>query len=171
MVAIKGWTWSVTMLRLAVAFKQCPIGTKWPKVCQENIPHTITPPPACTVVTRHDGSMISFCLRQILTLPSERLNRNRDSSDQATFFQSLTVQFWWALANCSLFFLFVVEMSGVDEWRKIQAQMHKVVKIWQKFERGKTGWIDRDKIGEKLGDGSFAFCAKGQSLLGHPCGE
>jgi len=41
-------------------------------VCQENIPHTITPPPACTVVTRHDGSMISFCLRQILTLPYER---------------------------------------------------------------------------------------------------
>jgi len=35
MVAIKGWTWSETMLRQA-----------------ENIPHTITPPPAaCTVVT------------------------------------------------------------------------------------------------------------------------
>uniref|UniRef100_A0A8C1PK16 Adhesion G protein-coupled receptor L3 n=1 Tax=Cyprinus carpio TaxID=7962 RepID=A0A8C1PK16_CYPCA len=43
-------------------------GYEGPKVCQENIPHTITPPPpACTVVTRHDGSMFSFCLRQILT--------------------------------------------------------------------------------------------------------
>lgn len=31
--------------------------------------------------------------------------------------------------------------------------------------------IDRDKIGDKLGDESFAVCAKGQSLLGHPCGE
>ncbi|KAI7805008.1 histone-lysine N-methyltransferase SMYD3 [Triplophysa rosa] len=31
--------------------------------------------------------MFSFCLRQILTLPFECLNRNRDSSDQATFFQ------------------------------------------------------------------------------------
>jgi len=41
------------------------------------------------VVTRHDGSMFSFCLRQILTLPSECLNRNRDSSDDATFFSSL----------------------------------------------------------------------------------
>ncbi|KAG1955662.1 hypothetical protein F2P79_008643 [Pimephales promelas] len=41
------------MLRLAVAFKLCPIGTKGPKVCrEENIPHTITPPlPACTVIT------------------------------------------------------------------------------------------------------------------------
>jgi len=68
MVAIKGWTWSETMLRQAVAFKRCPIGTKGPKVCQENIPHTITPPPpACTVVTKHDGSMFSFCLRQIQT--------------------------------------------------------------------------------------------------------
>jgi len=88
-------------------FKWCPIGTKGPKVCQENI----TPPPACTVVTRHDGSMISFCLCQILTLPSEFLNRNQDSSDQATIFQSSTFQCWWALANCSLFFLFVGEMS------------------------------------------------------------
>jgi len=24
-------------------------------VCQENIPHIIKPPPACTVVTRHHG--------------------------------------------------------------------------------------------------------------------
>ncbi len=29
-----------------VAFKQCSIGTKGPKVCQENTPHTITPPAA-----------------------------------------------------------------------------------------------------------------------------
>jgi len=65
MVAIKGWTWSETMLRQAVAFKRCPIGTKGPKVWQENIPHTITPPPAaCRVVTRHDGSMFSFWLFQ-----------------------------------------------------------------------------------------------------------
>jgi len=44
-------------------------------VCQENIPHTLRPP-ACTVVTTHDGSMFSFCLRRILTLPSECLNRH-----------------------------------------------------------------------------------------------
>jgi len=78
-------------------------------VCQENIPHTITTPPACTVVTRQDGSMFSFCLCQNLTLPSECLNRNRHS-DQATFFQSSNVQFWWALANCSF------PVCSGDEW-------------------------------------------------------
>ncbi len=46
-------------------------------------------------------------LRQILTLPSECCNRNRESSDQATFFQSSIVQFWSACANCSLRFLFL----------------------------------------------------------------
>ncbi len=37
------------------------------KVCQENIPHTITPPPpAWTVETKQDGSMLSCSLHQIL---------------------------------------------------------------------------------------------------------
>jgi len=80
-------------------------------------PPITPPPPACTVVTRHDGSIFSFCLRQILTLPSERLSRNRDSSDQATFFQSSTVNFgelllplfpiyrgdeWYPVGSCSV---------------------------------------------------------------------
>ncbi len=95
------------------AFKRCSIGTKGPKVCQENIPHTITPPPpAWTVETRQDGSMLSCSLRQILTLPSESRSRNRDSSDQATFFQSSIVQFWWACANCILRVLFLSDRSG-----------------------------------------------------------
>ncbi len=51
-----------------MVFKQCSIGTKTPKVCQENIPHTITPPPAWTVETRQDRSMLSCSLHQILTL-------------------------------------------------------------------------------------------------------
>ncbi len=37
-VVIKGWTWSTTILRKTVAFKRCSIGTKGPKLCQENIP-------------------------------------------------------------------------------------------------------------------------------------
>ncbi len=86
-----------------MVFKRCIISIKGPKVCQENIPHTITPPPpAWTVETRQDGSMVSCSLRQILTLPSECRSRNRDSSDQAKFFQSSIFQFWWACANCSL---------------------------------------------------------------------
>ncbi len=94
-----------------MAFKRCSIGTKGPKVYQENIPHTITPPPAAwTVETRQDGSMLSCSLRQILTLPSECRSRNRDSSDQATFFQSSIVQFWWTCVNCSLRFLFLADL-------------------------------------------------------------
>ncbi len=79
-VVIMGWTRSATILRLAVVFKRCSIGTKGPKVCQENILHTITPPPpAWTFGTRQDGSMLSCSLHQILTLPSECRSRNRDS--------------------------------------------------------------------------------------------
>ncbi|MBN3299991.1 MCTP1 protein, partial [Amia calva] len=36
-----------------------------------NKTNTLATKQTCTVVTRHDGSMFSFCLRQILTLPSE----------------------------------------------------------------------------------------------------
>ncbi len=93
---------------------RCSISTKGPKVCQENIPHTITPPAAAwTVETRQDGSMLSCSLHQILTLQSECRSRNRDSSDQATVFQSSIVQFWWASANCRLFFLFLADRSGI----------------------------------------------------------
>ncbi len=95
-----------------MVFKQCSIGNKGPKVCHENIPHTITPPPAWTVETREDGSILSCSLSQILTLPSECRSRNRDSSDQATFFQYSIVQFWWDCANCSLRFLFLADRSG-----------------------------------------------------------
>ena len=62
--------------------------------------------------TRQDGSMLSCFLRQILTLPSECRSWNRFSSNQATFFQSSIVQFWWDCANCSLSFLLLAERSG-----------------------------------------------------------
>jgi len=94
-----------------VAFKRCPIGTKGPKVCQENIPHPITPPPpACTVVTRHDGSMFSFFLCQILTLPSECLNRNQDSSGNIFPVFNCPI----LVSSCKLQPLFPI-CSG-DEW-------------------------------------------------------
>ncbi len=112
-VVIKGWTWSATILRSAVVFKRYSIGTKRPKVCQENIPHTITPPPpAWTVETRQHGSMLSCSLRQILTLPSECCSRNRDTTDKATFFQSSIVQLWWACVNCNLCFLFLADRNS-----------------------------------------------------------
>jgi hypothetical protein len=75
---------SISSRRCSIGFGQqqcsdtlwCSIGIKGRNVCQENIPHTSTPlPPACIVDTRQDGSMDSYCLRQILTLPSAWRNR------------------------------------------------------------------------------------------------
>ncbi len=57
-------------------------------------------------------SILSSSLRQILTLPSECRSRNRDSSDQATCFQSSIVQFCWAFVNCILRVLFLSDRSG-----------------------------------------------------------
>ncbi len=78
-----------------------------------NLPNTPPPPPpAWTIETRQDVSMLSCSLCQILTLPSECRSRNRDSSDQATFFQSSIVRFWWVCVNCILCFLFLADRSG-----------------------------------------------------------
>jgi len=107
MVAIKVWTWSETMLRWAVAFTRCPIGTKGPKVCQENIPHTITP--HSTVVTRPDGFMFSFCLLYHLNVSTEietYQTRQHFSSLQLSNFRELLQ----IVASFSSFFL--EEMSG-----------------------------------------------------------
>ncbi len=38
-IVIKGWTCSATILRQTVVFKQCSIGSKGSKLCQENIPY------------------------------------------------------------------------------------------------------------------------------------
>ncbi len=46
--------------------------------------------------------MLLCSLHQILIPSSECRSRNRDSSDQATFFQSSIVQFWWSCVNCIL---------------------------------------------------------------------
>ncbi len=43
---------------------------------------------------------------------SECFSRNQDSSDQATFFQSSIVQFWWSWVNCILRVLFLADRSG-----------------------------------------------------------
>lgn len=60
-------------------------------VCQENIPHTITPfPPTWTVDTRWSAFMNSRCWHK------------KQKSDQAMFFHSLTVPFLSAYAHCRL---------------------------------------------------------------------
>ncbi len=85
-----------------MVFKLCSIGTKVPKVCQENIPNTITPPD-WTVETRQDESMLSCSLCQSLTLPPECRSRNQDSSDQATFWSSAAVAHLLQGSTCCAF--------------------------------------------------------------------
>ncbi len=98
-VVIKGW-WSATILREAVAFKLCTIGTKGPKCAKKISPtalHQHQPEPL------RQGRMIhAFMFFTPNSDPtSECRSRNRDSSDQATFLQSSIVQFWWVL--CELY--------------------------------------------------------------------
>ena len=70
-----------------------------PTSLQLHRPHTITEPPsAWTVPCWHAGSMDSWGCLHTCTHPSARHNWKWDSSDQATCFQSSTVQCWcwWA---------------------------------------------------------------------------
>ena len=56
------------------------------------------------------GNLIYFLFRYATNpTATECHGWNRDSSDQATFFQSSIVQFWWACVNCSLSFLLFAE--------------------------------------------------------------
>ncbi len=86
---------------------QLVLGPNSPRFC------SIPPPTAWPVDTRKDRSILSCCLQQMITLPSECYSRNWDSSDQATFFQSSIVQFWWACANSSLSFLGLLQRFDV----------------------------------------------------------
>ncbi len=105
-LVIKGWTWQQQYSGRLWRLNNAQLVLRGPKCTKKS-----TPPPAWTVETRQDGSMLSYYLCQILTLPSECHNRNRDSSDKATFFKSSIVQFWGACANWSLCFLFLTERS------------------------------------------------------------
>ncbi len=71
--------------------------------------------------------MLSCSLHQILTLPSECCSRNRDSSDQATFFQSSIVQFWWA---CAIGWRFIVQEDNDPKHKAKASQQFLKVKKW-----------------------------------------
>lgn len=79
-MVIKGWTRSPTILGYVVVFELGSVGTKGLKVGQENIFHTITSPAAISIDTTQNVSKHSWCLHQILTLPSERCITYPDSS-------------------------------------------------------------------------------------------
>ena len=74
-----------------------------------SLPRKHSPPLAWTIDTRQIWSMDSCCFRQILSLTSECLSRNCDSSDLR--FSRLQLV-WWACAHCSLSFLFLDDRTG-----------------------------------------------------------
>lgn len=61
---------------------------------------------------RQDEAMISCCLHRILNPPCECCSTNRVSSDQATFFQSFIVKFWWSSMNFNLSFLLLADSGS-----------------------------------------------------------
>ena len=91
-VVIKGWTWSATILRYSVVFQQFPVGAKGNQVCEEHTSHTITPPAAAWPVdTSQDGSILSYCLCQLLTLPSECSRFIKPGNVFSIFYCSISV--------------------------------------------------------------------------------
>ncbi len=92
-----------------MAFKQCSIGTKCAKKISPTPLHHHQPEPL------RQGRMdpcFHVLYAKFWLKPSECRSRNGGSSDQATFFQSSIVQFWWACVNCILRVLFLSDRSG-----------------------------------------------------------
>ncbi len=89
----------------------------------------------------HDS--ITQLLHLLLTLPSECRSRNRDSSDQATFFQSSIVQVWWACVNCSLRFMFLADRSGTRCGLLLSASGFEMfcVQRWYSAYLGCNKWL------------------------------
>ncbi len=109
-VVIKGWTWSETILRYAVAFKRCSIGMKCAK---KNSPrplhHHHQPDPL-------RQGRIDPCFHVLyakfwpyhLNVAAEiETHQTRQRFSNLLFFQ-----FWEACANCILRFLFLADRSG-----------------------------------------------------------
>ncbi len=100
-VVIKGWTWSATIIRQAVAFKRCSIGTK----CAKKI--SLTPlhhQPEPLRQGRMDPCFHVFYAKFWPYHLNVAAEIETHLAIQPTFFQSTIVQFWWACVNCSLRF-------------------------------------------------------------------
>lgn len=65
-VAIKGCTWTATILRYAVTFKQCSTGVKGLMRAKKKFPTSLNQP--CKPEWLTQARMDSYCLHQILTL-------------------------------------------------------------------------------------------------------
>lgn len=82
-------------------------GTKAFKVCHENIPYMIILPlPTWTADGKQDGSMLSFCLCQILIPPSDAEIKTHHTR------QTFIIQFQWTCLNCSFSFWSLADKGG-----------------------------------------------------------
>ncbi len=90
-----------------MAFQQCSIGTKGPKVCQENTPTPLHPQHQPEPLRQ--GRMIhAFMFFTPNSDPTSECSRNPDSSDQATFFNLLSSSFGepvWIVSSVSCSYL------------------------------------------------------------------
>jgi len=109
------------------------------------------PPHHYTTTTRlHRGNKawrFSFCLHQILTLPSECLNRYRDS-DQANLNSLQLSNFGELVQIVASFFLLVVEMSGT-RWGLLFFCSPSASRLCFTNACHVIGWLD-NSINEKL---------------------
>lgn len=82
-------------------------GTKALKVCHENIPYMIILLlPTWTADGKQDGSMLSFCLCQILIPPSDAEIETHQTR------QTFIIQFQWTCLNCSFSFWSLADKGG-----------------------------------------------------------
>ncbi len=106
---------SAVMFRYLTATRGCAIGIMGPKVSQENIAHSITPP-------LHSGAIAFIGNWIIHARPSTWYTRNLESSDQATFSQSnqSTVQSRWSWAH----------LMCCRWWRAVSMGGHHCCSCW-----------------------------------------
>ena len=118
MFAADPCTWSATTPKKLVCVRLTSTWMAGPKVSQQNIAQSITrPPPACFLPIVHPGTMCSPGKWRIRTRPSTWCKRNRDSSDQATFFHCSVVRFWCSHETsnpytCPFFLLLTHQLWG-----------------------------------------------------------
>ncbi len=91
---------------------RCSIGTKGPKVAPRKYPpHHYTTTTSLNCWDKA-GWIHAFMFFTPNSDPTIWMSQQKSRPDQATFFQSSIVQFWWPCVNCSLRFLFLADRSG-----------------------------------------------------------
>ncbi len=89
------------ILRQSVVFKRCSIGTKGPKVCQEILPHPITPPTSSPEPLDKAGWIHAFMFFMPNYDPTIWMSQQKSRTHQTRqrFSNLLLFHFWWALCE------------------------------------------------------------------------